>query len=45
MPRWLRKLGWTAAFAALAARACKGLNRLDEPLPQDQPAVWPELTW
>lgn len=45
MPRWIRRLGWTAAFVALAARAYKGLNRLDEPLPQDQPAQWPALAF
>lgn len=45
MPRWIRRLGWTAAFAALATRAYKGINRLDEPLPQDQPAQWSELAF
>lgn len=45
MPAWIRKVGWTAAFAALAARAYKGLSKLDEPLPQDQLAEWPPLAF
>jgi len=34
-----------AAFGALVARAYKGLSELDEPIPQDQPAQWPELAF
>lgn len=45
MPQWIRRVGWAAAFAALAARAYKGLSKLDEPLPQDQPAQWPPLAF
>jgi|GEM_PF-1022795 uncharacterized membrane protein YebE (DUF533 family) len=45
MPPWIHKIGWTAAFAALAARAYKGLSQLDEPLAQDQPARWPPLAF
>lgn len=45
MPRWMRRVGWSAAFAALAARAYKGLARLDEPEPQDQVAQWPALAF
>jgi len=45
MPRWLRKIGWTAVFGALVAKAYKGLSELDEPLPQDQPAEWPPLAF
>lgn len=45
MPRWLRRVGWTAAFAALGYRAYTGLRRLDEPLPEDQPAEWKPLAF
>lgn len=45
MPRWARRIGWLIAFGALATRAYRGLNRLDEPLPQDQPALWPPLAF
>ena len=45
MPRWLRRAGWTAAFAALAYRAYTSLSRLDEPEPEEQPASWPPLAF
>jgi len=45
MPRWIRKVGWTAAFVALAARAYKGLSKLDEPLPPGKNAQWPPLAF
>lgn len=45
MPSWLRRLIWTAAFAALATRAYKGLSKLDEPEPKDKPAEWPPLAF
>lgn len=45
MATWMRRLLWTAAFGALATRAYKGLSKLDEPLPQDQPATWPPLAF
>jgi len=34
-----------AAFGALVARAYQGISKLDEPLPQDQPAEWPPLAF
>jgi len=43
--RSIRRIGWIAAFAALANRAYKGLSRLDEPLPKDKPAEWPPLAF
>ena len=43
MSPWLRRLLWTAAFVALAARIAKGLRELDEPLPEEVPAEWPPL--
>ena len=45
IPYWLRRLGWLGAFGALARRAVRGLARLDEPYPEEQPASWPELTF
>lgn len=45
IPDGLRRLGWIAAFGALLARSVKGLKRLDDPEPEDQPAQWPPLTF
>ena len=45
MPAWMRKIGWVAAFVALAARGVKGISELDDSLPQDQPATWPPLAF
>ncbi|MEM7096229.1 MAG: hypothetical protein AAF567_24700 [Actinomycetota bacterium] len=45
MPPWLRSLAWKAAFAALLARAIKGIRSLDELPPEPQPAQWPPLAF
>ena len=45
MPAWLRRVAWTAAFAALLARITTKLRELDEPIPEDQPAEWAPLSF
>jgi hypothetical protein len=45
IPTWARRVLWLAAFGALAYRAKQQLGKLDEPLPEEQPASWPPLSF